>query len=179
MPTCALQGNIVEAPKTKKIREVMPEFDPVQLHDTLVKAKAAQAIFANYSQEQVDKIFHDAAAAACSARLPLARLAVAETRMGVVEDKVGWVAGPGCPSFPAYSRCLHIHCRHAVLCIYPLAAYQVCKLVLQAVWASLDGRALSNHYCCPCRSSRTTLPLSLCTTSTSTRRRVASLTLTP
>ena len=50
--------------------------------------REAQRIFANYTQEQVDKIFFAAADAANKQRIPLAKLAVAETGMGVVEDKV-------------------------------------------------------------------------------------------
>ena len=50
--------------------------------------KAAQREFATYSQEQVDKIFFAAAMAANAARIPLAKMAVAETGMGIVEDKV-------------------------------------------------------------------------------------------
>ena len=50
--------------------------------------RAAQRAFAAYSQEQVDKIFFEAAKAANMARIPLAKMAVAETGMGVVEDKV-------------------------------------------------------------------------------------------
>ncbi len=54
----------------------------------LNRVREAQAIFANYSQEQVDKIFKAAAIAANKARIPLAKMAVEETGMGVVEDKV-------------------------------------------------------------------------------------------
>ena len=50
--------------------------------------RAAQRAFAAYSQEQVDTIFFEAAKAANMARIPLAKMAVAETGMGVVEDKV-------------------------------------------------------------------------------------------
>ena len=50
--------------------------------------RAAQKEFAAYSQEQVDKIFFEAAKAANMQRIPLAKMAVAETGMGVVEDKV-------------------------------------------------------------------------------------------
>ena len=50
--------------------------------------KAAQAEFAKFTQEQVDKIFFEAAMAANKARIPLAKMAVEETGMGVVEDKV-------------------------------------------------------------------------------------------
>lgn len=54
----------------------------------LAEIRAAQQIFATYSQEQVDAIFRAAALAACKQRIPLAKQAVAETGMGVVEDKV-------------------------------------------------------------------------------------------
>ena len=52
------------------------------------KVKKAQLEFSKFSQEQVDKIFLAAAQAANRARIPLAKLAVEETGMGVVEDKV-------------------------------------------------------------------------------------------
>ncbi|MBQ2713298.1 MAG: bifunctional acetaldehyde-CoA/alcohol dehydrogenase [Clostridia bacterium] len=52
------------------------------------QVKKAQAIFATYTQEQVDAIFLAAASAANKLRIPLAKMAVAETGMGVVEDKV-------------------------------------------------------------------------------------------
>lgn len=52
------------------------------------RVKTAQAKYANYSQEQVDTIFKKAALAANAERIPLAKLAVAETGMGIVEDKV-------------------------------------------------------------------------------------------
>ena len=58
------------------------------LTQTLERVKAAQKEFAKYSQEQVDKIFQAAAIAANQARIPLAKMAVEETGMGVVEDKV-------------------------------------------------------------------------------------------
>ena len=50
--------------------------------------KEAQKVFATYTQEQVDKIFFEAAMAANAQRIPLAKAAVAETGMGIVEDKV-------------------------------------------------------------------------------------------
>ncbi|MEN9658403.1 MAG: hypothetical protein RL571_1868 [Pseudomonadota bacterium] len=59
-----------------------------ELDALMVRVKKAQQLFATYSQEQVDKIFRAAALAAADARLPLAKLAVAETGMGVLEDKV-------------------------------------------------------------------------------------------
>ena len=52
------------------------------------RVKKAQEKFSTYTQEQVDKIFKAAAIAANEARIPLAKLAVEETGMGVVEDKV-------------------------------------------------------------------------------------------
>ena len=58
------------------------------LEARLAKIRAAQQKFATYSQEQVDKIFLAAATAANQNRIPLAKLAVEETGMGVVEDKV-------------------------------------------------------------------------------------------
>jgi len=59
-----------------------------ELSEALARCRAAQEKFATYSQEQVDKIFLAAAMAANRARIPLAKLAVEETGMGVVEDKV-------------------------------------------------------------------------------------------
>ena len=58
------------------------------LEEKLAALRTAQAKFATYSQEQVDCIFRAAALAANQARIPLAKMAVAETGMGVVEDKV-------------------------------------------------------------------------------------------
>ena len=58
------------------------------LAEKLAAMRQAQRAFATYSQEQVDKIFFEAAKAANMQRIPLAKQAVAETGMGVVEDKV-------------------------------------------------------------------------------------------
>ncbi len=58
------------------------------LEAKLAAMKEAQKVFATYTQEQVDKIFKAAAIAANKARIPLAKMAVAETGMGVIEDKV-------------------------------------------------------------------------------------------
>mgnify|MGYP004489473067 FL=1 len=58
------------------------------LEQALFQVRAAQEKFASYSQEQVDEIFKAAAMAANQARIPLAKMAVAETGMGIVEDKV-------------------------------------------------------------------------------------------
>ena len=58
------------------------------LEAKLAQVREAQKKFSTYTQEQVDKIFKAAAIAANQARIPLAKLAVEETGMGVVEDKV-------------------------------------------------------------------------------------------
>ena len=58
------------------------------LNETINRVREAQKVFASYSQEQVDKIFLEASIAANNARIPLAKMAVEETGMGVVEDKV-------------------------------------------------------------------------------------------
>ncbi len=66
-----------------------PVVDSVEtLEQLLARVREAQEIFATYTQEQVDAIFKAAAIAANHARIPLAKLAVAETGMGIVEDKV-------------------------------------------------------------------------------------------
>ena len=58
------------------------------LEAKLREIRKAQAHFSTYSQQQVDAIFRAAALAACKQRIPLAKQAVEETGMGVVEDKV-------------------------------------------------------------------------------------------
>ena len=67
-------------------------YETVDSVESLVRAfdrvREAQRRFATYTQEQVDKIFLAAASAADRARIPLAKLAVEETGMGIVEDKV-------------------------------------------------------------------------------------------
>ncbi|MEE1144047.1 MAG: bifunctional acetaldehyde-CoA/alcohol dehydrogenase, partial [Acutalibacteraceae bacterium] len=66
-----------------------PVIDSVEaLEARLVEVRAAQREFATFTQEQVDKIFLAAASAANKARISLAKMAVEETGMGVVEDKV-------------------------------------------------------------------------------------------
>ena len=62
--------------------------DNEALQKTIEKVRKAQQEFAKYTQEQVDKIFQAAAIAANQNRIPLAKMAVEETGMGVVEDKV-------------------------------------------------------------------------------------------
>lgn len=59
-----------------------------KLEKSLQRLREAQRMFASYTQEQVDKIFLAAASAANKERIPLAKMAVEETGMGVVEDKV-------------------------------------------------------------------------------------------
>ena len=58
------------------------------LEKKIDQVRKAQQIFSTYTQEQVDKIFTAAAIAANQARIPLAKMAVEETGMGIVEDKV-------------------------------------------------------------------------------------------
>ena len=58
-----------------------------KLEAAIERVKQAQRKFATYTQEQVDRIFLAAASAANKQRISLAKLAVAETGMGVVEDK--------------------------------------------------------------------------------------------
>ncbi len=59
-----------------------------KLEKALNELREAQKVYASYSQEQVDKIFFEAAMAANRQRIPLAKMAVEETGMGIVEDKV-------------------------------------------------------------------------------------------
>ncbi|MGN1124180.1 MAG: aldehyde dehydrogenase family protein, partial [Eubacterium sp.] len=59
-----------------------------KLEQELARVRAAQKEFSTYTQEQVDKIFLAAATAANKARIPLAKMAVEETGMGIVEDKI-------------------------------------------------------------------------------------------
>ena len=75
-----------------KERDLMNERALVNSVETLeaelAKVREAQKTFATFTQEQVDAIFLAAATAANKARIPLAKMAVEETGMGVVEDKV-------------------------------------------------------------------------------------------
>ncbi len=59
-----------------------------KLEEVIAGVRAAQRKFATYTQEQVDEIFFKAAMAANQQRIPLAKMAVEETGMGIVEDKV-------------------------------------------------------------------------------------------
>lgn len=67
-------------------REIIDSVE--KLEAELDRVRAAQLEFATYTQEQVDKIFFAAAMAANKARIPLAKMAVEETGMGLVEDKI-------------------------------------------------------------------------------------------
>mgnify|MGYP004706455671 FL=1 len=59
-----------------------------ELNALVARVKHAQQQYADFTQEQVDKIFRAAALAAADARIPLAKMAVAESGMGIIEDKV-------------------------------------------------------------------------------------------
>ena len=76
--------------KKKEVEAVVPEIvDSVETLEAKLKAmRKAEEVFATYTQEQVDKIFFEAAMAANKMRIPLARQAVEETGRGIVEDKV-------------------------------------------------------------------------------------------
>ncbi len=77
------------ATKTNAVAPEATIIDNVEaLQARMKEMRKAQEIFATYTQEQVDKIFFAAAMAANKARIPLAKMAVEETGMGVVEDKV-------------------------------------------------------------------------------------------
>ena len=58
------------------------------LQEKITQVRKAQEEFSKFTQDKVDKIFFEAAMAANRARIPLAKMAVEETGMGVVEDKV-------------------------------------------------------------------------------------------
>ncbi|MGL5051825.1 MAG: bifunctional acetaldehyde-CoA/alcohol dehydrogenase [Fusobacteriaceae bacterium] len=60
----------------------------MSIENVIERVRIAQKKFAEFDQAQVDKIFREASIAANSARIHLAKMAVAETRMGIVEDKV-------------------------------------------------------------------------------------------
>ena len=74
---------------TEKEKETLMTKECIEnLNIVLDRVREAQKEFSKFSQEQVDRIFKDAAIAANQARIPLAKMAVEETGMGVVEDKV-------------------------------------------------------------------------------------------
>ena len=59
-----------------------------ELLERISQIREAQKIYSTYTQEQVDEIFRQAALAANNARIKLAKMAVEESGMGIVEDKV-------------------------------------------------------------------------------------------
>ena len=69
-----------------KVYEIVDSTE--KLESAIASVREAQKVFATYTQEQVDKIFFAASVAADKARIPLAKMAVEETGMGIVEDKV-------------------------------------------------------------------------------------------
>jgi len=73
----------------KTVAPAVATKEELSMLDKIVdKVKAAQRIYATFTQEQVDKIFRAAAIAAAQNRIPLAKMAVEESGMGVMEDKV-------------------------------------------------------------------------------------------
>ena len=72
----------------KKPDMTAEELERQELDTVIDRVKAAQKSYSTYPQEKVDEIFRAAALAANEARIPLAQMAVEETGMGVVEDKV-------------------------------------------------------------------------------------------
>ena len=82
-----------------------------KLEEAIARTRTAQQEFSCFSQEQVDRIFLAAASAANKARLPLAKMAVEETDMGIVEDissvnidssdvNRSLISSTACPIFP-------------------------------------------------------------------------------
>lgn len=69
-----------------KVTEVVDNVEA--LTKKMEEMREAQSVFATFTQEQVDKIFFEAAMAANKKRISLAKTAVEETGMGIVEDKV-------------------------------------------------------------------------------------------
>ena len=91
LPLKRVSGGRSDKERTKEMdteANVAAENPVADLEATLAKVRAAQAKYATFSQEQVDAVFRAAALAANCQRIPLAKMAVAETGMGVVEDKV-------------------------------------------------------------------------------------------
>ena len=76
------ESEVVEVVETSSVNSVEA------LNQMIKRAKKAQEIYSTFSQEQVDAIFKAAAVAADKARIPLAKMAVKDTGMGIVEDKI-------------------------------------------------------------------------------------------
>ncbi len=84
---------MISIPRRQDITEIetvkpMKVTNQAELEALIQRVKAAQAEYATYSQAQVDEIFKKAALAANAVRIALAKMAVAETGMGIIEDKV-------------------------------------------------------------------------------------------
>uniref|UniRef100_A0A7R9YRG3 alcohol dehydrogenase n=1 Tax=Chlamydomonas euryale TaxID=1486919 RepID=A0A7R9YRG3_9CHLO len=79
-------NNIVAA--KDKTRAPASNDDLAALQKVLTEAQKAQEVYSRFNQQQVDKIFKAAAIAANQARIPLAKMAAEETKMGIAEDKV-------------------------------------------------------------------------------------------
>ncbi len=84
--TTKTKKNVEALEKSLNSSNVVETLD--QLEGLISRVHKAQRIFATFSQEKVDAIFKAAAAAADKARIPLARMAIEETGMGVLEDKI-------------------------------------------------------------------------------------------
>ena len=84
--TTKTKKNVEALEKSLNSSNVVETLD--QLEALISRVHKAQRIFATFSQEKVDAIFKAAAGAADKARIPLARMAVEETGMGVLEDKI-------------------------------------------------------------------------------------------
>jgi len=85
MPKDAKRKKVQEGQETEKKQETNSYSE---LEEIIRKAFEAQKVYATFSQEKIDAIFKAAAIAANRARIPLAKMAVEETGMGIVEDKV-------------------------------------------------------------------------------------------
>ena len=77
-------ANVEESKKTTT--EFVTNAEELKIR--MAEVRAAQTKFSTFTQEQVDHIFKEASIAANTQRIPLAKLAVEETGMGLVEDKV-------------------------------------------------------------------------------------------
>ena len=84
--TTKTKKNVESLEKSLNSSNVVETLD--QLESLISRVHKAQRIFATFSQEKVDAIFKAAATAADKARIPLARMAIEETGMGVLEDKI-------------------------------------------------------------------------------------------
>ena len=84
----AAQNAVQAVQNTEPAAMTKDDLDRENLEKVIARVQAAQKIYATYTQKQVDDIFRAAALAANEARIPLAKMAVEETGMGVIEDKV-------------------------------------------------------------------------------------------